>query len=98
MREYQRVPYNEALYVKIAKILSQDSDLVARYRAALARLPKDIEWEDLDHNDEAVAAADKIIGEINQTIRELEPGISNGDRGLSFAYFVDWVLGGRKLD
>jgi hypothetical protein len=43
--DYQRVPHNEALYVKIAKILSQDSDLVARYRAAVARLLKDRdEW------------------------------------------------------
>ena len=61
MSEYQRVPHNEALYLKIAKILSQDADLVARYRAALARLPKDIEWEDFDHNDEAVLPLTRLL-------------------------------------
>jgi hypothetical protein len=96
--DYQRVPHNEALYVKIAKFLSQDLDLVERYRAAVARLPKDKDEWDIDPKDDALVAVHAILEEMNKTIRKLEPGISNNDCLEARRYFSDWAFGETKLD
>jgi hypothetical protein len=95
--EYQRVPQNEALYVKIAKILSQDSDLVARYRAALARVPKNLDLDDRSVKHEAIDAVQALGDEIDRTVRKLEPNISHRDCLRAADYFVDWIFGRRKL-
>jgi len=93
-----RVPRNEALYVKIAKILSQDADLVERYRGAVARLPK-LDWRGREYSkNEAVVAVAAILKEMDGIVKKLEPGISSKDRGQVHRYFIDWVSGQRKFD
>jgi Protein of unknown function (DUF1629) len=92
------VPRNQALHLKIARILSQDSDLVERYRGAIARLPKP-DWRDREYfKNEAVIAVDAILKEMDRSIKALEPGISRNDRAQAHRYFSDWINGRRKLD
>jgi Protein of unknown function (DUF1629) len=89
---------NRVNCAEVANILSQNTDLVERYRGAVARLPKP-DWHDREYfKNEAVIAVDAVFKEMDGIITKLEPGISSNDRADVHRYFIDWVSGQRTFD
>ncbi len=89
--------YDDPRYLAVAKQLSLNSDLVERYRKAIASLPEDRTIE-LDPDDENVARANQLFCEVLEIIRQLQPQMTGYERGLCTSYFARWAAGKLNLD
>lgn len=83
--------------VRIAKALAGDRALVARYRAAVAALPKNILLHKIEYDDKRVRRVVLLICEMNETAERISPGVSHRDCDRAGQLFSHWVLHGRPM-